>query len=555
MKRTILLLSTLAAQLTFAQTAQVQVIHNSADAATSVVDVYAGSSLLIDDFAFRTATPFVTVPANVDIRLGFAPSNSTSVNDTLFGLTINLAANNSYIAIAEGIVSSSGYSPASPFNLYTYAAAQTTATVGTNTDVLVHHGATDAPTVDVVAPFIATLVNDLSYSSFSNGYLALATADYQLQIRTSSGTDVVAEYTAPLQTLGLQGAAITVVASGFLNPANNSNGPAFGLWVALPAGGPLVALPSSPITSTRIQAIHNCADAAATSVDVYVNNQLLIDNFAFRTASPFVDAPAGTPFRLVICPPNSTDTSSKIIGFTYNLANNTKYTLIADGIVSPFGYSPAPAFQISVSTGAREEATLGTNTDVLVHHGSTDAPTVDVTETTAGQLVNDLSYAAFAGYLQLPTANYQLNILDATGTTTVASYDAPLQTLGLQGAAITVVASGFLDPTVNSNGPAFGLWVALAGGGNLVPLPLSQTSSINEISKNDFVVYPNPATDFITLSGAISENTSVEVYNLNGQRVASQIGNKQLDISGLSNGVYTVKITDGKSVSHTKFIK
>ena len=555
MKRTILLLSTLAAQLTFAQTAQVQVIHNSADAATAVVDVYAGSSLLIDDFAFRTATPFVTVPANVDIRLGFAPSNSTSVNDTLFGLTINLAANNSYIAIAEGIVSSSGYSPASPFNLYTYAAAQTTATVGTNTDVLVHHGATDAPTVDVVAPFIATLVNDLSYSSFSNGYLALATADYQLQIRTSSGTDVVAEYTAPLQTLGLQGAAITVVASGFLNPANNSNGPAFGLWVALPAGGPLVALPSSPITSTRIQAIHNCADAAATSVDVYVNNQLLIDNFAFRTASPFVDAPAGTPFRLVICPPNSTDTSSKIIGFTYNLANNTKYTLIADGIVSPFGYSPAPAFQISVSTGAREEATLGTNTDVLVHHGSTDAPTVDVTETTAGQLVNDLSYAAFAGYLQLPTANYQLNILDATGTTTVASYDAPLQTLGLQGAAITVVASGFLDPTVNSNGPAFGLWVALAGGGNLVPLPLSQTSSINEISKNDFVVYPNPATDFITLRGTISENTSVEVYNLNGQRVASQIGNKQLDISGLSNGVYTVKITDGKSVSHTKFIK
>jgi hypothetical protein len=558
MKKSITLLMIAASAILKSQTAQLQVIHNSADAATAVIDVYAGTTLLIDDFAFRNATPFIPVPAGVDIRLGFAPSTSTSVNDTLFGLTVNFNANASYIAIADGIVSPTGYAPAQPFTLSAYALAQTTAQNSANTDVLVHHGSTDAPTVDVVAPFVATLVNDLAYGSYSNGYLQLPTADYNVQIRNSAGTDVVAEYQAPLQTLSLQGAAITVVASGFLNPANNSNGPAFGLYVALPAGGPLVALPSVAITSTRLQAIHNCADAAAATVDVYLNNQLLINDFAFRTASSFIDAPAGVPFRLVICPPNSTDTTNKIIGFTYNLSNASKYVLVADGIVSGTGYSPAPAFAINVYASAKETSTGASNTDVLVHHGSTDAPVVDVTETTAGLLVNDIAYGAFDGYLQLPTADYQLNITDASGTTTVVSYDAPLQTLNLQGAAITVVASGFLAPALNSNGPAFGLWVALASGGNLIPLPVSQSTGLNEVeSSSAFFTYPNPSENFISIGKKFSANASVEIYSYNGAKLYSGLN----DNSGIVNtesfptGIYFIQVSDSGKKYSAKFLK
>ncbi|GAL69414.1 T9SS type A sorting domain-containing protein [Jejuia pallidilutea] len=122
----------------------------------------------------------------------------------------------------------------------------------------------------------------------------------------------------------------------------------------------------------------------------------------------------------------------------------------------------------------RETAGTSGNTDLLVHHGSTDAPTVDVNEVSGPSvLVNDISYGEFDpnGYLELPTADYTINISTADGVTVVASYDAPLATLGLNNAAAVVVASGFLDPTVNSNGPAFGLWVALPSGGALVALP------------------------------------------------------------------------------------
>ena len=40
--------------------------------------------------------------------------------------------------------------------------------------------------------------------------------------------------------------------------------------------------------NARVQIIHNSADMAAQSVDVYLNNELLLDNFSFRTSTPFI---------------------------------------------------------------------------------------------------------------------------------------------------------------------------------------------------------------------------------------------------------------------------
>ena len=43
-------------------------------------------------------------------------------------------------------------------------------------------------------------------------------------------------------------------------------------------------------SQARVQVIHNSADAADEVVDVWLDDQLLLDNFEFRTASPFIDA-------------------------------------------------------------------------------------------------------------------------------------------------------------------------------------------------------------------------------------------------------------------------
>jgi len=57
--------------------------------------------------------------------------------------------------------------------------------------------------------------------------------------------------------------------------------------------------------TARVQVIHNSADLAAASVDIYLNNTLLIDNFNFRTASPFIDAPAGEEITISVAPSTS----------------------------------------------------------------------------------------------------------------------------------------------------------------------------------------------------------------------------------------------------------
>ncbi len=578
----------LAPNVLAAQTATIQVIHNCADAAASTVDIYAGTTLLINDLQFRHSTPTLTnVPAATVLTIGVAPGSSTSSAQSIATFTVNFAPNSTNIIVADGIVSATGYSPdntMAPFTLSTYSMGLTSAPDATTTSLLVHHGSTDAPVVDIVAPFTGSnpvipniLVNNASYPSFSS-YLNLPTMDYNVQVRDQYSENVVAEYLAPLSTLNLGGEALTVIASGFLNPANNSNGPAFGLYVSTVTGGSLIPLPTSTITSTRVQAIHNSADLAAAQVDVWFKSAttgsmdvLLIDNFNFRTASPFIDVPAGEDITLSIAAPTSTSAAGAIATLTYNLSSGNRYQLIAGGIVSATGYSPGSTtapFDMAVYTSARERAVNSGNTDVLVFHGATDAPVVGVSATGSGPVVSNLSYPNFnsAGYLELPSntsaGDYTLHVTDAAATTTVASFLAPLNTLNLTGTAITVLASGFLDPSANSNGEVFGLWAALPSGGSLVELPpyTITATSIKDVENiiNSLSIYPNPFSEEIQLVNNSATELEFELLNFEGKRVYngnSSSSKIKVPTTDLPKGLYILKVKSHHSIHTTRLIK
>ena len=534
--------------------ARVQVIHNSADAAVAEVDVYVNGELALDDFAFRTASPFISLPSGVDINVAIAPANSTNVLDAIVTFTYGLEADGTYILVANGIVSPTGHEPAMAFDIHVFAGARENA-AGEGTDILVFHGATDAPTVDVAELALldgALIVEDLGYGEFA-GYLEVDTEDYILQVRTTDGTPVAA-YRAPLASLGLEGTAITVLASGFLDPANNSDGAAFGLWVALADGGELVELPFEPIPTgeAHVQVIHNSADALAAVVDIYVNGELLLDDLAFRTASPFTPLPSGIDLEVAVAPAGSTGPEDAVATFGFELEADMAYILVANGIVSPTGYEPPTPFDILVHAGARATA-AGAGTDILVFHGATDAPTVDVGELAVlggSTIVDDLGYGEFSGYLEVGTEDYILEVRTSDGQPLLA-YAAPLATLGLDGAAITVLASGFLDPSNNSNGAGFGLWVALADGGGLVPL--SNVTSVNERDAllNGMAVWPNPASDrfLIELDSKESAQATLLLTDVSGRTVQSGTlsipagtSRVELPVEGIADGAYTLSI-------------
>ena len=95
---------------------------------------------------------------------------------------------------------------------------------------------------------------------------------------------IVASFDADLE--GLQGGTALVIASGFLVPEVNQTGSGFGLIAVLPDGTVIelpATIPPAPPTA-RVQVIHNAADPAASTVDIYVdtgNDTIKVDDFAF----------------------------------------------------------------------------------------------------------------------------------------------------------------------------------------------------------------------------------------------------------------------------------
>ncbi len=483
--------------------ALVQVIHNSADLAAAQVDIRLDGvipNVSLDDMAFRSATDFLTLPAGTSFELSINAASSVDASSPLLAQMVTLDPGQTYIVVAQGIASASGYAPAPPLAFAVYPTARVLAADLAQVDVLMAHNATDAPNVDINETLLmASLSENLAYGSF-DGYVSLDPDDYTIEVAISGSGNTVQYYNAPLATLGLDGAAITVLASGFVNPSANSNGESFGLWVATSGGGGLI--PLQIVDLAQIQVIHNSADLALATVDVRINGALpeALDDITFRSATNFMTLAAGEALNITVHEANSVDASNPIyeLSLPGGLSANEKYIAIAQGIDSEFSYQPGSnevPFGITIFAGARSDADEG-NTAVLVYHGATDAPTVSVNELSVPVpgLVSDLVYNNFTPYIELANANYVLELTQSSNEEVIATYAAALQTLGLTGQAITVLASGFVLPENNSDGPGFGLFVARAEGGNLIPLPLY---NFNDIPCSAFVI----ATDGVPVAG------------------------------------------------------
>jgi hypothetical protein len=551
-----------------AQTARLQVIHNAADPAADSVDIYLGATKLLDNFKFRSATPFIDAPAGSPIVIGVAPATSSSVADTLVGFRLTLTPGETYVAIANGVLNPAGFA-ANPdgrstgFTLFIKTMAQESGSGG-NVEFAAVHGATDAPSVDVVARGIATLVDNAAYGDITP-YIAVPPAKYLLDVKDSSGTTRVATFSADLS--GLANGAAIVFASGFLNPTANQNGKAFGLFAALPSGQ-VVELP--PVTTARLQVIHNAADPAADSVDVYLNGTRLLDNFGFRKATPFIDAPAGSPIDIGVAGSASSSAADTLKNFRLTLMPGETYVVLADGVLNPANFAPNPngrstAFTLFVQPMGQEEAKDTTKVDFFVMHGATDAPAVQVVARGVGTLVPLARYGDITGYIAVPPAEYTLDVKDSSGSVTVASYNADLS--GLEKGAAAVFASGFLNPPANQNGPAFGLYAALPNG-TVVKFGTvtSVETQVDHRPVNYALLqnYPNPfnPTTQITFSVPQQVYAKLVVYNSIGQEVAVLANGTfaagthrvAFDAAGVPSGTYFYRIQAGEFSSTKKML-
>jgi hypothetical protein len=540
----------------FAQTARVQVIHNSADPAATRVDVYLNGGLLIDDFSFRSATPFIDAPAETPITISIAPYTSTSSAEAIANFEYTLTEGEKYVIIANGVLdpSSFGANPdavSTGFNLFVKSGARETASSSTSNDIIFFHGSTDAPTVDVLGRDVATLVDNASYTQFTD-YLSIAPGKYLLDVTPGDDNSVIVA-TARAFLQNVSGIAATVFASGFFSTDDEPAGARkFKVMYALSDG----SVKTFPISaSAPVQIIHNAADPAATEVDIYLNGDLAIDNFAFRTATPYISLPANQEITIGFAPGTSTSSADILATFPLTLRADEGYVVIANGVLDPTAFAANPddlsiGFNLWVKTAALAKSD---NTDNIIFfgvHGSTDAPEVDIIARDVATLLDDVKYGAISNYIEVPAASYILDVtLPDDPSAIVASYDADLSTLG--GGSAVVFASGFLDPTANPTGSLpFGLYYTLADGTTGAFPAYEERISIGSTSVE---VFPNPVSDKLNINFNADFSGNVSISNLAGQiietfPIISEGANQfQVNVTDYKKGLYLIHVSGGGS--------
>lgn len=80
-------------------------------------------------------------------------------------------------------------------------------------------------------------------------------------------------------------------------------------------------------------------------------------------------------------------------------------------------------------------------------------------------------------------------------------------------------------------------------------------AGIEEVTMENTTVYPNPATDVLTINSG-SQVQRVEIFNIQGQLVKAEAGDVHtISVKDLANGLYTLKLTTENGTSMHKIIK
>ena len=269
--------------------------------------------------------------------------------------------------------------------------------------------------------------------------------------------------------------------------------------------------------TAQVQIIHN---SPYPVVDIYVDGTIAIEQVAYRACTGLVDLPTNTTVGIA---PTGGDV---IAEFPFTLASNETYVVTASGII---GNTDTP-FDL-IASGLDTVAENDQSFALKVLHGATDAPAVDI-YANGSLLVENLSYGDYAGYLQVPAADYTIDVTAHGTMTAVASFTAPLASQG--GGSGVVYASGFLAPTTTDS--AFTLILATPSG-YTVELPSAETALA--VSKNGAVTpgefslkqnYPNPFNPSTQISYNLPEDAmvTINVYELMGRSVRTLVSSNQI---------------------------
>jgi hypothetical protein len=180
-------------------------------------------------------------------------------------------------------------------------------------------------------------------------------------------------------------------------------------------GALVIAEPATPVPAgqVRVQVVHGAPNAPAVDVhvtapDAMLDSSTALGSFAFGEDLGPVEVPAGT-YRIRVTPAGTADPVVFDSG-AVDLPARAGLLVVA---VENTGAGDAP-ISLLVHTGSSTFEILDADTpaEVRVIHASPDAPAVDV-YVDGTQVLADVPYPAFSGYLPVPPGTYNVVVTPA----------------------------------------------------------------------------------------------------------------------------------------------
>jgi len=365
-------------------------------------------------------------------------------------------------------------------------------------------------------------------------------------------------------------------------------------WTGTSTTNSITAISNGTSGSVSVTASNACGTSTGVSVAVTVNKQNQTITFNTLTSKAMGD-PA---FDL-------TATTSSALPITY-ISSNTSVATINGSTVTLVGVGTTT---ITAGQAGNDIFNAATNVlrDLIVNKGNQTITFAALPSKTLGDTPFTLSATSSSGLAisytssntSLATISGNTVTLVAVGSVTIhanqagnANYNAATQvsqTFCVNPAKPTITASqvNTETPTLTSNSAAGNQWflndAAIAGATNatlgvaaagIYKVQVSAGGCTSAFSENftfvitgdnsfktrqsDFLIYPNPTFDRLTVVLPAAENKTVTIYTISGQRTdfKETYGEEvQFDVAGYTPGIYLVKISSTRFNDVVRFTK
>jgi hypothetical protein len=239
------------------------------------------------------------------------------------------------------------------------------------------------------------------------------------------------------------------------------------------------------------------------------------------TFAPFLKDIAGTNLIAYVTRANAVSAVSALYQQSnFNLIRGANIVLVS-GMQRPSLFAPNPN-NIATNIGLyqfvdRTRTIAPDSVRLLVFHSVTDAPRVDILArgASSGQSVTlaTLSYGQGA-WLSVPLADYTLDVTPSGKSSILASYSAPLLSLGMGGRRLTISATGMLNPAQNQSLAPLGMYAA----SNSSSIAIIGTTATTFTS----TLPPLPNAAVVTVTGTTVSTTSYVIStSANGETTTS----------------------------------